>query len=349
MGLLSKLFKGIKKVVRKIGGGIKRLVKKVGGVFGEMGILGHIGMMFLMPYAQSFWGSLGKIGTQLASGTSIAGKAFGHVMRGVYHAGRAVGTVYRTVTSAVEGSLKWLSNKVGLTDIANPFSGLDKVVQDAQNWGRAGWTGNKVHEISTYALPDKKMLADGTTPVATEKALGLETSVNDNLSVKFSDDFRKSIGEKADVSNVTDITADTITNDFKQRNLLEKGQEYLGKVWDETKQQFTPSGIADTVTEGMTAGLKQKGAELIVGKPPDPLYKSVKLDFGGIGLTNTPVLDDLAMSNYDTKGFSFGAHQMNNNFGELRDMGYDDYLSFMENTMPILPFKDYKFNNQSGF
>ena len=50
MGLLSKIFGGIKKVIRKIGGGIKRLAKKIGGVFGKLGILGHIGMMFLMPY-----------------------------------------------------------------------------------------------------------------------------------------------------------------------------------------------------------------------------------------------------------------------------------------------------------
>ena len=48
-------------------------------------------------------------------------------MRGIYHAGKAVGTVYRGVTEAVEGSLKWLSNKVGLTDIADPFSGLKTV------------------------------------------------------------------------------------------------------------------------------------------------------------------------------------------------------------------------------
>ena len=114
MGLLSKIFGGIKKVIRKIGGGIKRLAKKIGGVFGKLGILGHIGMMFLMPYLPGWWGNLGSWATKLTQGTSMAGKAFGHVMRGVYHAGKAVGTVYRGVTEAISGSLKWLGNKANV-------------------------------------------------------------------------------------------------------------------------------------------------------------------------------------------------------------------------------------------
>ena len=51
MGFLSKLFKGVKKFVKKIGKGIKKIVKKVGMAVGKLGIVGQIGMMFLMPYA----------------------------------------------------------------------------------------------------------------------------------------------------------------------------------------------------------------------------------------------------------------------------------------------------------
>ena len=69
----------IKKVVKKIGKGIKKVVKKIGGAFGKLGILGHIGLMFLMPYASQFWGSLGKFGTTLVNGTNIAGKALGAI------------------------------------------------------------------------------------------------------------------------------------------------------------------------------------------------------------------------------------------------------------------------------
>jgi hypothetical protein len=148
MGLLSKIFGGIKKVIRKIGGGIKRLAKKIGGVFGKLGILGHIGMMFLMPYLPGWWGNLGSWATKLTQGTSMAGKAFGHVMRGVYHAGKAVGTVYRGVTEAISGSMKWLGNKAdllfggdGLRFGANPWEGLKSWKDSVTDWGKEGWSG----------------------------------------------------------------------------------------------------------------------------------------------------------------------------------------------------------------
>ena len=149
MGLISKIFGGIKKVIRKIGGGIKRLAKKIGGVFGKLGILGHIGMMFLMPYLPGWWSNLGSWATKLTQGTSMAGKAFGHVMRGVYHAGKAVGTVYRGVTEAISGSMKWLGNKAdlmfggdGLRFGKDPWSGLKDWKTSVTDWGKEGWSGS---------------------------------------------------------------------------------------------------------------------------------------------------------------------------------------------------------------
>ena len=357
MGLLSKLFKGLKKVVRKIGGGIKRLVKKVGGVFGKMGILGHIGMMFLMPYAQSFWGSLGTFGTQLATGTSVAGKAFGNIMRGVYHAGKSVGTVYRTVTSAVEGSLKWLSNKVGLTDIANPFSGLDKVVQDAQSWGAEGWTGKLPVDTP---ISDKLKASLAKPPTIEEMTEGFESrpqsdvekiigGMDPNVDLITGDKITPVI----DSSTVIDssslmVPTDTTKVPFGQK-IKEGLTDYGTEFWEKTKQELSPSGIADNITEGMTAGLKQKGAELIVGEPPDPIYKSVKIDFGDTGLTNTPILDDLAISKFDSKGFSFGSHKMNNHYSNLIGIGYDEYLDYIGKAAPSSFSGNYRLDNQAGY
>lgn len=148
MGLLSKIWGGIKSGIRKIGGGIKRLVKKIGGAFGKLGILGHIGMMFLMPYLPGWWGTMGEWATRLAEGTSMAGQAFGHVMRGVYHAGKAVGTVYRGVTEAISGSLKWLGNKASMAfggdplKFGKPWEGLKDWSKNVQDWGKEGWTGS---------------------------------------------------------------------------------------------------------------------------------------------------------------------------------------------------------------
>ena len=336
MGLFSKIFKGIKKVVKKIGKGIKRLVKKVGGAFGKMGILGHIGMMFLMPYASSFWGNLGKLGTRLAQGTNIAGKAFGHVMRGVYHAGKAVGTVYRTVTSAVEGSLKWLSNKAGLTDFANPFSGLENVVKDAQKWGSEGWTGkDSIYDIGDPANYDTDIATgkSSTTPSAGERLV-----VDDPLQ-KITDEINKYETPNINTGIESDLASnDSLMSKPGDQSFYDKAtgklKDYTTELWDQTKEKFSPAGISDSITEGMTAGLKQKGAELIVGKAPTPSYKNVKVDFGDIGLTNTPVLDDLALSKFDTQGYSYGSHKMDTHYRDLVGMGYDEYLAYMEKSMP---------------
>ncbi len=157
MGLLSKIWGGFKKLVKKIGKKIKKAFKKVGQFFGKMGILGHIGMMFVMPHLAGFWGTLGKFGTQLAQGTNLAGKAFGHVMRGIYHAGKAAGTVYKGVTEAVSGSLKWITNKVGLTNFDNPFSGLQQLGEDTSMWLKDGWKGSMEGQ-SFVKMPDGSKL-----------------------------------------------------------------------------------------------------------------------------------------------------------------------------------------------
>ena len=70
MGLLSKLWKGVKKTVKKIGKGIKKVFGKVMKGIGKLGIVGQIGMMFLMPYAMGAVGSLFGTAGKLASWSS---------------------------------------------------------------------------------------------------------------------------------------------------------------------------------------------------------------------------------------------------------------------------------------
>lgn len=96
MGFLSKVFKGIKKVVKKIGKGIKKVVKKVGKAFGKLGIVGQLGLMMFMPQfgLSDIWGRLGSFASK---GSSALHKAVGHI----YNAGNAVGNVYKTVTEAI--------------------------------------------------------------------------------------------------------------------------------------------------------------------------------------------------------------------------------------------------------
>ena len=110
MGGLSGLFKGIGKFFKKIGKGIKKVVKKVGKAVGKLGIIGQVGMMFLMPHMGSMiWKGLLKI----APGVGLAGTKFG--VAGLTKLGSAL-----TATGA------------------NPFQiAIGKIVQGAAVTGRA--------------------------------------------------------------------------------------------------------------------------------------------------------------------------------------------------------------------
>ena len=114
MGGLSGLFKGIGKFFKKIGKGIKKVVKKIGKGIGKLGIIGQVGMMFLMPYAGSmiFKGLL-KLAPGVLSTSALAGTKFG--VAGLTKLGSAL-----TATGA------------------NPFQiAIGKIVQGAAVTGRA--------------------------------------------------------------------------------------------------------------------------------------------------------------------------------------------------------------------
>ena len=117
MGFFSKVWKGLKKGVKKIARGIKKVVKKVGKAIGKLGIVGQIGMMFLMPYAMGALGSMfGATGTlsgwsqTLLSHSNIASKALGHTLNLVNTAGTMAGNVYKSVTGTISSAFDKTGN-----------------------------------------------------------------------------------------------------------------------------------------------------------------------------------------------------------------------------------------------
>jgi hypothetical protein len=165
MGFLSKAWKGLKKGVKKVARGIKKVVKKVGAAIGKLGIVGQIGMMFLMPYAMGALGSMfGTTGTlsgwsqTLLTHSNIASKALGHTLNLINTAGTAVGNVYNSVSSTISGAL----DKTG-----NFLKGRGFVATDPTNL------------ISAIPTDPSKLAVEAskTTGVVldTGKALGLKT------------------------------------------------------------------------------------------------------------------------------------------------------------------------------
>ena len=137
MGFFSRIFKGIKKVVKKIGRGIKKVVKKVGHAVGKLGIVGQLGMMFLMPYAMQ---GLGNLFGQFAGGTSgtwanalmsksnIAAKALGHTMNAIHTVGTTVIKPFTFVRDQIGEAINWIGDQTNtgtLTDGVNKLIGYD--------------------------------------------------------------------------------------------------------------------------------------------------------------------------------------------------------------------------------
>ena len=163
MGFFSKIWKGIKKTVKKIGKGIKGAFKKFGKFMGKIGILGQVAMMFLMPYVGAALGGLwtGIAGqtaaqaTAAAAGatatagaittgaTAAAAAATGAATAATTAAGIAAGTTAVTASATgligYTGALSGVANAAGkvmqfvgntVSKVGNVFSNITKGVTD---------------------------------------------------------------------------------------------------------------------------------------------------------------------------------------------------------------------------
>ena len=113
----------LRKVVKKIGKGIKKVVKKIGKAFGKLGIVGQIGLMFLMPHLGAMWSNIGSWAT---NGSGLLRQAVGVIHR----AGTAVGNAYQTVTQAINNGFDRTLNFMKgegfvLSDPSKGFFGAD--------------------------------------------------------------------------------------------------------------------------------------------------------------------------------------------------------------------------------
>lgn len=138
MGLLSKLFKPFKKLVKKIGKGIKKVVKKIGRAVGKLGIVGQIGMIFLMPYAAgalgSFFGATGKLaqwGSTLLKGSGITSKALGHTLNAINTVGTMAGKVYTGVTETIGKAFDVVTGKAKIGDLGTTLKDAVTGVTDS--------------------------------------------------------------------------------------------------------------------------------------------------------------------------------------------------------------------------
>ncbi len=319
MGIFSKIWKGIKKVGKKIAKGVKKTFKKIGAAIGKLGVVGQIGMMFLMPYAMgalsSFAGSaLGTVGqwsANLLSKSGIGAKALGHTLNMVHKAGTFAGKVYTTISDTIGNAV----DRVG-----NFSKGKGFTLSEGRTSIFA--KGNERSLLSTegYKLPDATTVTKPTiAPTTPEIKLDFDT-----------------VAPTTDSTGMLDLEG--LANDVKvQTQLSQTIPDVLGTAkvepkglldFDVSKIEMPKIDIAgkavETVTPDLTLGEKlkefatgkvQEGIETIKAYDPakaltqgvDKIIYNKALEAGGVDTTadyidertviNVPEMYDVASTN----------------------------------------------------
>ena len=261
MGILSKAWKGIKKAVKKIGKGVKKVFKKVGKAIGKLGIVGQIGMMFLMPYATSalgsFFGASGKLATwstKLLGKAGMGSQALGHGLNLINKAGTFAGNVYNSVSQTIGNA-------------------VDRVTNFAKGKGFTLSEGR----TSIFA----KDVATPTTPESLTKVL--ESDKPFDVTTTSTEDFTKKLMEgKGEFPGVTDVSSMLEKPDLT--GFVPEESMNLGKFFEaDVKEAFTmPKIQTGEAIEGLTdVSQFTKPIEPLLGKTKDATFMDTLKDIPG--------------------------------------------------------------------
>jgi len=178
MGFFKKVFKGIKKVFKKIGKGIKSAVKGIGKFMDKIGIVGQIGLMFIMPgigelLAQGFNGAAGWMAGYQGVGQSVINGAGKFMLE----ASKRVGGLYKSITKGVKDVVGQTATNIASSFGVDPTSKtgefLAKMNVNVVEPGTAEW-GNVF-----------RAAGDGLTNIAKstgQLVTGVPTTISDPLA-----------------------------------------------------------------------------------------------------------------------------------------------------------------------
>ena len=122
MGFFKKIFKGVKKVFKKIGIGSKRAFKSIGKFMGKIGVVGQIALSLLLPGIGTMIGGLA--GGMMASGSALV-RGAGTFLNAAVNVGSKMGGLVKTVT---QGVTKVVGNVAGA--VLNKIPGATDLVQN---------------------------------------------------------------------------------------------------------------------------------------------------------------------------------------------------------------------------
>lgn len=371
MGILSKAWKGIKKAVKKVGKGIKKVFKKVAGAIGKLGIVGQIGMMFLMPYATSalgsFFGASGKLATwstKLLGKAGMGSQALGHGLNLINKAGTFAGNVYNSVSQTIGNAVDRVTNfakgkgftlsegrtSIFAKDVATPTTpeSLTKVLE-----------ADKPFDVTTTSTEDftKKLIeGKGEFPGVTDVSSMLEKpdltgfvpEESMNLGKFFEADVKEAFtmpkiqtGEA--IEGLTDVSQFTkpiepLLGKTKDATFMDTLKDIPGKVVEGVKDFDVKKATGDILQSSLVEGGKLAGKQAIaegLGYENPELPGSYYFDLGSvaeIGARNPSVYDQVdLMSQKQGNPYLVGNIQNANYLNNLIGEGNSAYQSFMAN------------------
>ncbi len=297
MGFFSKVWKGLKKGVKKIARGIKKVVKKVGKAIGKLGIVGQIGMMFLMPYAMGALGgmfgatgTLSSWSTTLLGHSNIASQALGHTLNLVNTAGTMAGNVYKSVTGTISSAF----DKTG-----NFLKGRGFVATDP-----------------TTVIDPTSIIPKDPSAIAVDKGTGVALDTGKALGLDAGTEVVKDEAQKGLLGR----TVDRIKADIKDFD-----------AYDYTKQ-LAKGSVESGLVGGAKQALAQKTAEAFGYEQPEGAdYYSIDIpSLMDITRANPAVFDTVDFLAHSKGNSYYGTSLANQPFiNNLLSPKTDAYTSYM--------------------
>jgi len=214
MGFFKKIFKGIGKVFKKIGKGIKKTFKSFGKFMDKIGIVGQIGMMFILPHmAGALFKGLG--GLTSAVGTGITGAAgqgtgilsqlargAGHVINGAGRFATNIGAKFTSIGNGIREFGKTAVNQF----VPGTFEGASSNFFGADSaWSKA--------VTDFQATPDLfDILPQGSTPSGNYSPLGEYSPVKTTSPLGNSPALNLKSGSPIGIDTATENLMEIVVN-----------------------------------------------------------------------------------------------------------------------------------------
>jgi len=379
MGLLSKAWKGIKKAVKKIGKGVKKVFKKVGKAIGKLGVVGQIGMMFLMPYATSalggFFGASGKLATwssNLLGKAGIGRQALGHGLNLINKAGTFVGNVYNSVSQTIGNAVDRVTNFAkgkGFTLSEGRTSIFAKKTPESLTEVIEAGKPFDVTTASPEEFSKKLIESKGEFPEVTDISsmlekpdlTGLVPEQTTDLTKFFEADAKEAFtmpefktGEVLKgVEGLADVTEFTkpvepLLGKTKDASFMDTLKDIPGKVVEGVKDFDVQKAVTTGLESSVTGGLKQAGTQQVAEafgykQPEGADYYSINLpEMIDAGISSPSVFKEVDFSMQKSgNNFMVQNYQNSNYLNNLIGEGNSAYDSYMANfaASQYQPFK----------